>query len=48
MHRPSKGLSKAFAELDTDGSGYLDGPELVKALRVLEPDLIDDEVRTED
>ena len=39
-----QGLAKAFADLDADGSGYLDGPELVKALKVLEPSLLEDEV----
>jgi hypothetical protein len=40
----SQGLAKAFADLDTDGSGYLDGPELVRALKVLEPGLLEEEV----
>ena len=41
---PLQGLSQAFAELDSDGSGYLDGSELVHALRVMEPGLLDEEV----
>ena len=41
---PPQGLSQAFAELDSDGSGYLDGSELVHALRVMEPGLLDEEV----
>ena len=41
----SQGLSKVFAEFDQDGSGYLDGSELVHALRLMEPGLLDEEVR---
>eukprot|EP00955_Chlamydomonas_euryale_P086390 364209-Chlamydomonas_euryale.AAC.2 len=38
-------LGQAFAKLDTDGSGYLDGPELVAALRIVEPKLTTEELR---
>uniref|UniRef100_A0A6U2JVD1 Calmodulin n=1 Tax=Chlamydomonas euryale TaxID=1486919 RepID=A0A6U2JVD1_9CHLO len=41
----SEVLGQAFAKLDTDGSGYLDGPELVAALRIVEPKLTTEELR---
>jgi hypothetical protein len=41
---PTQGLTKAFSEFDKDGNGYLDGPELVMAMRLLEPGLLDEEV----
>ena len=35
----------AFAEFDTDGSGYLEVGELLRAIRRIDPNLTDQEVR---
>ncbi|KAG1663280.1 hypothetical protein FOA52_006321 [Chlamydomonas sp. UWO 241] len=41
----NQGLSQAFAVLDKDGSGYLDGRELVQAMKSVEPGISADELR---
>ena len=47
MSPSSQEAMAAFAEFDSDGSGYLEVGELVRAIRRIDPNLTDQEVRVD-